>query len=1229
MMAQQDERIQYYVSLCEQFYNPISAETRQRIQQELETEFPIFTDNTSSTKNNTPALSLTIQTPTQTASAIRILLEASSSPYVQTFCLARLKQLITSQFTLFDTVTKLQLRSFLLEYAFEHPYMLPLIVSQLGGVLTQLTRMGWVELEDYQKIGKNLDQYFLQAYLMDHRILGFQLLSVIIQDINTPSSSRYSAMFRKAASGFRDTQLLDIFKMAFQTLEELLNRTIQFDNVAQENRMRENVLRVLVNCLSYDFAGVSLDEAGEDIGTVQIPTSWRSVYEQDHFVGTFFRAYQEFEPPHTSEAMECLVLLASTRKALFSGDTERSNFIVRLMQGIQTIILQSQGMNDSDNYNEFCRLLFRFCTIAPLNDLVKEQGYEEWITLVADFTVKAFQSWKWSPNTATYLLGFWSRIVDTMVYYKQLDDTILKKLESITMELVRSYIITNVQSVSTRVKEMLDDPLENEESLMDTLLMLGKIARCKYQESTTILLSVFDPIAMEYQEWMNQAGMTSTETFKENLDVIEAKFAWLVYFAAAFIGNRPGYSSSDSADDIDGQITTKVLQVMQVNQALQDQQGTTFLNPKLDSAFIYFFQQFRKSFIGEASAKSVYNNLIESFGISNQIDMLDVTMQKIVSNLQFWGNNGPLIRQTLDLFNDLASGYSALRNLRKTETTKYLLQNHMNNNAQLFGILRDQENNSDGDDDSSSGEHRRNRMLYYQILCKVLFAEEVTELEFDGFMKGFEQRLDGLAQLPTFHAFQQVQVKRALEDTFRDLRGVMMAMQSKRNFGLFLNWFSPEYMSIVIRGMESWVQDPSVANTLLKFMAEFVHNKNQRLNFDVSSPNGVLMFKDASQLVYIYGRYILEKTVILNDRKYQEKYKGISICFQILTRCLSGKYVNFGVLWLYQDPSIGQAFKMMSQLILSIPLDDLMTLPKVTKAYFQLLDEFSAEQIKILPVMASKSFLSILEACEQGVQVSDAYIRTHSCATLDHIFTLVVEETERYHGPTSRRRHHYLRSRQPQTDWMISSSAAPTVATASSAPLRRSSSSSTTSTDPISILTTTSNNNNNTVPSLTSPSLSSSSSTTTSSLLVNSPTSTTTTSTTSTSAWPYPHWCLEYIQASPSMVTLLFITLYGLILFDNNNDQWQLSRPLYVLILVQKENAMKYTNHVIQHQLPERRDFATKALSQLMEGIDWTLTKKDRERFSHNVLAFRRELNMNQVTLTPPPFNHGIILSPV
>lgn len=54
------------------------------------------------------------------------------------------------------------------------------------------------------------------------------------------------------------------------------------------------------------------------------------------------------------------------------------------------------------------------------------------------------------------------------------------------------------------------------------------------------------------------------------------------------------------------------------------------------------------------------------------------------------------------------------------------------------------------------------------------------------------------------------------------------------------------------------------------------------------------------------------------------RYKGISICFKMLSRCLSGRYINFGVFWLYQDKAIDEAFHMMFQLMLSIPHHDLM-----------------------------------------------------------------------------------------------------------------------------------------------------------------------------------------------------------------------------------------------------------------------------------------------------------------
>ena len=139
---------------------------------------------------------------------------------------------------------------------------------------------------------------------------------------------------------------------------------------------------------------------------------------------------------------------------------------------------------------------------------------------------------------------------------------------------------------------------------------------------------------------------------------------------------------------------------------------------------------------------------------------------------------------------------------------------------------------------------------------------------------------------------------------------------------------------------------------MLKFMAEFVLNKGQRLTFDSSSPNGILLFREVSkvsavpsltpspahlqggralhcsarpplvsltmhglwrgrqwvrpavswQVLVTYGSSVLQAEAGADP--YGRKYKGIWICCQILARALGGNYVNFGVFELYGDPAL-------------------------------------------------------------------------------------------------------------------------------------------------------------------------------------------------------------------------------------------------------------------------------------------------------------------------------------
>lgn len=67
----------------------------------------------------------------------------------------------------------------------------------------------------------------------------------------------------------------------------------------------------------------------------------------------------------------------------------------------------------------------------------------------------------------------------------------------------------------------------------------------------------------------------------------------------------------------------------------------------------------------------------------------------------------------------------------------------------------------------------------------------------------------------------------------------------------------PEYLCLFKRGLEVWYSEPAVTTPILKLMAELVLNRSQRLNFDVTSANGLLLFKEASNVICAYGNPLL------------------------------------------------------------------------------------------------------------------------------------------------------------------------------------------------------------------------------------------------------------------------------------------------------------------------------------------------------------------------------------
>ncbi|KAI9249302.1 armadillo-type protein [Sporodiniella umbellata] len=1096
-MSQADERITYYISLCEQLYNPKTPEEIAEAQKRLELSFPIFSASSGATNE--------ITTPMESASALQMLLGSSSSIYVQTFCFSRLKQLTQDQLNTFSTEYKLQLRTFLLEYAFMHTDLIPFIITQLASLLSIVTLIGWFDVEKYRDVYKDVAQ-FVEASV-DHRIIGFQMLSVLVQDINPPCFTGNPAKFRKAAGEFRDTQLFDICKAAFKTLQEINARQIVYSHAEQEQRLKSVTLDLMIKCFSYDFSGTSPDESGEDLGTIQIPTSWRPLLTREDFLPTFFDSYEQFEPLHMSKVMDCLVQIASIRIALFT-EPYRSQFIVAIMQGIRSIIISSRGLDNSDTYNGFCRFLSRFRASVPLNEMVQTPGYLDWISVIAEFSFKAFRSWRFAPNSSVYVLGFWYRLAQSMTYYQQLGEEAIEKLSNMILEVgvAQTYITTSLEAIPVYIEEGLDDPFENEDMMIESLNFLGQIAHKKYKASATALIQLFDPTTIQYQELINSYNIINPEEFKEALEIIETKFAWLIYTMASFVGNRAAFMTSEDVDKMDSEITARVLQLVSVQQTLQNQHRNTFMNEKLDLAFIYFFHQFKKSYMSESNGRDIYSSLSKLFGISDQITMLEAVMRKIISNLQLWADNELVIRKTLELFSYLNSGYGASKNLRKLESTNMLLQNHLSSDMAFFQYDKQSDN----------------RFIYFQILCKLLFADDnTTERIFHEFMKPFDMRFHLLGPLGTIEAFRQEKTRKGLRDIFIDLHGFASSIQSRSHFFLFFDWFDNHYSSALLHAVEAWSPDP-IVNTLLKFYLEYTSNKNQRAGFDISSPNGILIFKDASEIISIYSKQILKQVDIPKSQIYDYKYEGIGLCFKILANCLGGKYINFGILWLYQDEAVNKAFESTLEMIVGVPLDDLLSFPILSHSFFNLLDEFVKErQLMAMPIVSHSTFLHIIQACERGIESADSVTFSHACSVINHMCCYVIQETEKLNRQQGRRK------------------------------------------------------------------------------------------------LSQAHWIMTYLTQFRHILPSLLTGLLQALFFDSKSDQWTLSRPLYPLIVLERDYTFKYIMAVVEAQLPERQFTVKTILDGLLDGINYTLSTKDRERFTHNVSVFRKPLNAHSIKLMP------------
>ncbi|XP_070332943.1 ran-binding protein 17 isoform X1 [Odocoileus virginianus] len=918
-------------------------------------------------------------------SKCQLLLEQGTTSYAQLLAATCLSKLV-SRVSPLPVEQRIDIRNYILNYVASQPKLAPFVIQALIQVIAKITKSGWFEVQKDRFVFREIIadvKTFLQG-AMEHCIIGVIILSELTQEMNLVDYSRPSAKHRKIATSFRDTSLKDILVLACSLLKEILGKPLNLQDQDQQNLVMQ-VLKLVLNCLNFDFIGSSADESADDPCTIQIPTTWRTIFLEPETLDLFFNLYHSLPPLLSQLALSCLVQFASTRRSLFSSP-ERAKYLGNLIKGVKRILENPQGLSDPGNYHEFCRFLARLKTNYQLGELVMVKEYPEVIRLIANFTITSLQHWEFAPNSVHYLLTLWQRMVASVPFVKSTEPHLL---DTYAPEITKAFITSRLESVAVVVRDNLDDPLDDTTTVFQQLEQLCTVSRCEYEKTCTLLVQLFDQNAQNYQKLLR-----STSGITVDMAVQEGRLAWLVYLVGTVVGGRLTYTSTDEHDAMDGELSCRVFQLI----SLMDTGLPQCSNEKIELAILWFLDQFRKTYVGDQLQRTskvvrlrsdvsrvpekawkvvkVYARMSEVLGITDDNHVLETFMTKIVTNLKYWGRCEPVISRTLQFLSDLSVGYILLKKLVKINAVKFMLKNHTSEYFPFLGIS-----------DSYSLSDFRCRTTFYTALTRLLMVDlGEDEDEFENFMMPLTVSFETVLQILN-NNFKQEDVKRMLIGLARDLRGIAFALNTKTSYTMLFDWMYPAYLPVLQRAIELWYGEPACTTPILKLMAELMQNRSQRLNFDVSSPNGILLFREASKMICTYGNQILSLGSLSKDQIYPVKLKGISICYSALKSALCGNYVSFGVFKLYGDNHFDNVLQAFVKMLLSVSHSDLLQYRKLSQSYYPLLECLTQDHMSFITNLDPPVLLYVLTSISEGLTALDTVVSSSCCTSLDYIVT--------------------------------------------------------------------------------------------------------------------------------------------------------------------------------------------------------------------------------------------------
>eukprot|EP01062_Namystynia_karyoxenos_P054834 TRINITY_DN453_c0_g1_i2.p1 TRINITY_DN453_c0_g1~~TRINITY_DN453_c0_g1_i2.p1 ORF type:complete len:1126 (+),score=438.76 TRINITY_DN453_c0_g1_i2:162-3539(+) len=1089
-----------------------------------------------------------LQDPSNIA-VLRYSLEMSTSPYTHFFAAKTLQNICTEHWNAISEQRQhAELRQWLISFVGQKGAQLQkFVLTAIVGVLTRVTKLGWLDTIQFQDLPSETHRCFICSPDKDMPVIGLLLLNSLVTEMTTVNTKMTLSQHRKTVVAFRDACLFEIFRVSLNALER-----VRVEHQTIDARYTEQAVALALACLTFDFVGIFKDESTDDVGTVQIPNGWKNLLIEPKTMTLFWDVYTLLPAPRSTDILKCIVQFASVRRSLFNDDAERSRWLNHILQGVLHILRGSLGLSDQGNYHEFCRLLSRIKPNYQLSELVSAEYYEEWITLTAKFTIDSFVHWERSANCSYFLLGLWARLLSAQPYLKGDKPS---KLEDFAPNVVEAYITSRLELARAAMQnQQIENALEDQDMLLVQLESLPVLARAIYDKVGPFLCRLAAPELQQMQDAVARVGGQGIPPGQEqnvltSFSIMDARLSWLVYMMGSITSHHTTVGSSDpQAEALDGEVTALVLQLAQligVRLSIPNQHQMVTLQ-RLQSAVLYFLNGFRKVYIGESTipCSKVYPRLKELIGLEDNMGVLRVIVELILNNLKAWRECPRIISETLSLFYDLSSGYSSGRLVLKLEMVKMLLQQHTHPTFDFVNVPA----------------NSKQRTKFYKTLANLLFLETSSEGPFECFMRPLQERGMQLSAMTDPAQFLQPEVKAAIIGWLRDIRGICASCVNKRTYTLFFDWVfpfvsahhNPGTSSLMLRICQAYAGDNSVVVPLLRFYSDLVNNRSQRISFESSSPNGILLFREASALLVAYGQPLLQRLYHYvgtrgtpqsgsqtppwgtpqagaaagpdhgggSANKYGDIYKGMKLCIDILARALYGGYCNFGVFQLYKDPALDEALETVVKLLLAAPVDDVLSFPKVAASTYYLMEILFSSHTSSLLRLPTASFMQLLHMLEKGITSVELSRQSvvHATGAIGHLCSY-------YH--TQLQKTTSVSGQQPGA-----------------------------------------------------------------------------------ACAQHVQMLQQHFAADGGLFSRVLQYIFHIVLYDDSANQWSMSRPMLPLILIDENSFHLFRQTLLNRVSGDRQMRLNETFEKLMDGVDKTLEPKNRDKFTQNITVFRHQAKM-------------------